>query len=285
MIIAEVNTRDVIDKLSASNVENGLKNFEWLSCLRSYWSNESSDCVIAHVNNRFHYGFESKSSTEPLFITPLTHRLMMTISSALKYGFIPHLTGNDEKCAIQILNQLSIELAVLFVVLRGERHWNPECILRCLEGMIQLQSWLCFSGIENISSHILTRINEKLAESSVDQKKNYFLDLKKSKILTTFHLFITTTNKSNKIELDRAIVRNVCAALPDQEMIIKNILWMNGFPRPRKMAHQLNAFMLHIAMYLPNLYHLWTSTRIQNATKKMNLTTEHTAAIILRVIN
>lgn len=270
MIITEMNTRDVISKLTATNVKNGLNNFEWLSFIRSYWNNESLNCNIAHINGRFHYGFESKSSDEPLFITPYTNRMLMTISSALKYGFVPYLIGKDEKCCIQILKQLSIEMAVLFVTLSCDPQWKPDCILRCLDGMFKLQSWLCFSGIEKISSHVLARVNEKLADSSSIEKKNYVLDLKKNKILTTFQFFVTSSVKNKGMELDRTIVRNVNATVPDQEIIFQNILWLIGFPRPRKTANQLNAFILHISMYLPDLSYLWTPARIQHAITKMN---------------
>ncbi|XP_058817897.1 dynein axonemal heavy chain 2-like [Topomyia yanbarensis] len=159
MVIMEINARDVINHLVLQKV-TGLKNFEWLSQVRTYWNDQTGACSTAHLNSIMHYGYECKPSSQPIFMNPHTDRIIMAITSAMKCKFVPYLIGEDENNNVNLLRGLSTELAVLFATLFCNNSWKTEPILRYITGIVELRAWICFSCIEKLPSQILTTINE-----------------------------------------------------------------------------------------------------------------------------
>lgn len=71
LIVVEVHSRDVVQKLIDNNIVND-KDFDWISQLRYYW--EDDDLRVKIVNANFKYGYEYLGNTGRLVITPLTDR-------------------------------------------------------------------------------------------------------------------------------------------------------------------------------------------------------------------
>ncbi|XP_055639411.1 dynein axonemal heavy chain 2-like isoform X2 [Toxorhynchites rutilus septentrionalis] len=283
-MILEINTRDVIEDLVKSNVK-GLKNFEWLSQLRSYWNDETNTCSVAHMDSIFHYGFECKPSDEPIFMTPHTNRLILTITKAIRHRLVPYLIDGGGHLGGCILKQLSTEFAVFFVTLHCDPNWKMANLDKYINGLIKLRAWLCFSGVENLSSSIFALTNEFIRNALAAREKHKVVDLKKSKIVTKFQFFAITNNQSLMVtDLERSIMRPVHIISPDQELVMQNLLCSCGIQQYRNLAFLIKLFTKQIKEYLPNHHQLWTSARIQKAilcTKHLLHTTSYTENQVL----
>ena len=82
-----------------------LKRFEWLSQMRFYFDPKHSDVMkqltVSMANANFHYGFEYLGVKEKLVQTPLTDRVYLTMTQALRERlggspFGPAGTGKTE---------------------------------------------------------------------------------------------------------------------------------------------------------------------------------------------
>ena len=101
LIVIDVHSRDVVSGMVAKGVQL-LSDFEWMSQLRYYWSDEKAEdaapvgtepcdvvAKIVHTSQRYAYEYLGNSSR--LVITPLTDRCYRTLMSAvsLLYGGAP----------------------------------------------------------------------------------------------------------------------------------------------------------------------------------------------------
>eukprot|EP00662_Eupelagonemidae_sp_cell21_P056637 gene56637-biopygen68219 len=82
LITVEVHTRDIVVELAENKVAS-ITAFEWVSQLRAYWEND--DCWIKQVDASFRYGgeFISGANMGRLVITPLTDRILLTLTGAM----------------------------------------------------------------------------------------------------------------------------------------------------------------------------------------------------------
>ncbi|XP_055542595.1 dynein axonemal heavy chain 2-like [Wyeomyia smithii] len=284
LLVTEINTRDVIEYL-ISNKVSGLRNFEWLSQIRSKWNEQTGLCTISHLDCSFNYGYECKSLSNPLFITPHTNRLIMSVTSAMKNRFIPYLIGNNED-GVQVIEELSTELAVFHVTVRSDKGCNLNTIVRYITGIFKLQAWISFSAVENMPSQIVTMTNEIIKESFAKKDKQSILDLGEAKIGTQFQLFALTNDFSAIVpELDRTVLRPVYAALPDEEVVLQNMLCSRGIRQYRTMACLLKSFLKHIKFQFCHKQQLWNFKTLRSALRrtegmlKDDLKTEHDIVI------
>ncbi len=90
LIAIDVHSRDIVEALLHDGATNET-DFSWTKQLRYYWKLDIDDCVVAHSNSSFMYGYEYLGCTTRLVLTPLTDRVYMTLTGALHL----HLGGTQ----------------------------------------------------------------------------------------------------------------------------------------------------------------------------------------------
>ncbi|XP_062549331.1 dynein axonemal heavy chain 2-like isoform X3 [Armigeres subalbatus] len=263
--IVEINTRDVIESLIKAKVSS-LSAFEWICQIKSYWNDETKKCSVAQLNSMFAYGYELKECGKPMFITPQSNRMMMTITNIIKNRFIPYVNENSIDHGYRLLNQLAIEIATLFVTLSCNTSWMITDVTRIIDGVKNLQAWICFRNIDKLSSQIQSAINGVIREALVENPKQATLNLKHSKITNHFHIFAIVNDYSYQSPaIDRSIMRPISITLPDRIIVFENLLYLCGFKQYKKLSSLLKLFYECILGSIPSQAHIWTLNRMEQA--------------------
>ncbi|KAM6908085.1 uncharacterized protein PEZ65_016391 [Lycodopsis pacificus] len=92
LVMGEVHTRDVIDKLVRSECKD-VNAFKWLCQLRLYW--EKDDCIIRQTNTQFKYGYEYLGNSGRLVITPLTDSVTIELRGNNRLRDVQRLDDGD----------------------------------------------------------------------------------------------------------------------------------------------------------------------------------------------
>eukprot|EP00758_Cryptobia_borreli_P018657 Tbor_TRINITY_DN7202_c0_g1::TRINITY_DN7202_c0_g1_i1::g.15089::m.15089 len=86
LITLDVHGRDLVDEMYDAGVTK-TSEFGWSKQLRIYWENDDEgrgNIYIRQNNSEFIYGYEYLGAQGRLVITPLTDRVYMTVTGALK---------------------------------------------------------------------------------------------------------------------------------------------------------------------------------------------------------
>ncbi|XP_065079030.1 dynein axonemal heavy chain 2-like [Ochlerotatus camptorhynchus] len=268
LLIAEINTRDVIENLIKAKVSS-ISDFEWTSQIRSYWNDETKSCSVVQLASVFPYGYECKTCDEPILVTPHSNRMLMTVTNIVKSKYVPYLIEYYRDSGFQLLKQLAMEIATLFVTLSCDSGWEISDVTRCINGIRKLQAWICFKNIDTLSSQVRSALNAVIREAFVEKSKQTVLDLKNTKPLTQFHIFATINSRVDPLpEIERSIMRPIYSTLPDQIIFIQNLLCCYGFKQYLKLGYLIKCFLEYIQVLISSQYYLWTPNRIQNAIRR-----------------
>lgn len=268
LLIVEINTRDVTETLIKAKVSS-LYAFEWISQIRSYWNEETQICSVLQLNSEFTYGYELKKCDEPIFITPQTNRMMMTITSIIKSKYIPQLNDSNTDHGHHLLKQLAIEIATLFVTLCCSSTWNITDVTRYIDGVMKLQAWICFRNIDELSSQVRSSINDTIRQVFVQKSKRTTLNLKSAKSINNFHIFTISQKSVSPVPaLERSIMRPISISVPDQIIIFENLLYLCGYEHYKKITSMIVTFHEYVRCSISSQSRLWTFHRMQKAILK-----------------
>jgi dynein heavy chain len=92
LLVINVHLRDVIGELLGQAVDT-VTNFEWIKQLRFYMDAELLEVAIRQTGYSFCYSYEYLGNGQRLVMTPLTDKVYLTMTCALRLHFGCSISG------------------------------------------------------------------------------------------------------------------------------------------------------------------------------------------------
>jgi dynein heavy chain 1 len=159
-----VHQRDITRQLVAAGV-GAADRFEWQSQMRYYHdarADSTQALTIAMADATFSYGWEYLGVGERLVQTPLTDRLYLAMTQALRMRlggspFGPAGTGKTES-----VKALGAQLGRFVLVFNCDESFDFQAMSRILVGLCRVGAWGCFDEFNRLEERILSAVSQQI---------------------------------------------------------------------------------------------------------------------------
>ncbi|CCW68554.1 unnamed protein product [Phytomonas sp. Hart1] len=239
MITIDVHGRDLVDDMCFNQVHDS-SEFGWTKQLRVYWEPDEDgrgNIFIRQNNSRFVYGYEYLGAQGRLVITPLTDRIYMTITGALKLYLGTSPQGPAGTGKTETVKDLSKNLARQCIVYNCSDGVTYKMMEKFFSGLIQTGAWACLDEFNRINIEVLSVIASQLLEIKLaiqnGQESFTFQGTPNIRVRATYGAFATMNpGYAGRTELPdnlKILFRPVAVMTPDFRMIAEVILYSEGF--------------------------------------------------------
>ncbi|CBZ35711.1 dynein heavy chain, putative [Leishmania donovani] len=246
IITIDVHGRDLVEEMCDSGVAESLE-FGWTKQLRVYWEKDADGngtVFIRQNNSRFVYGYEYLGAQGRLVITPLTDRIYMTVTGALKLHLGASPAGPAGTGKTETVKDLAKNLARQCIVYNCSDGVTYKMMEKFFSGLIQTGAWACLDEFNRINIEVLSVIASQLLEIKLAlqnaQETFTFQGTPDVRVRPTYGAFVTMNpGYAGRTELPdnlKILFRPVAVMTPDFRMIAEVILYSEGF----KNAHDLS---------------------------------------------
>ncbi|KAG5498459.1 hypothetical protein JIQ42_03265 [Leishmania sp. Namibia] len=246
IITIDVHGRDLVEEMCDSGVAESLE-FGWTKQLRVYWEKDvdgNGTVFIRQNNSRFVYGYEYLGAQGRLVITPLTDRIYMTVTGALKLHLGASPAGPAGTGKTETVKDLAKNMARQCIVYNCSDGVTYKMMEKFFSGLIQTGAWACLDEFNRINIEVLSVIASQLLEIKLAlqnaQETFTFQGTPDVRVRPTYGAFVTMNpGYAGRTELPdnlKILFRPVAVMTPDFRMIAEVILYSEGF----KNAHDLS---------------------------------------------
>lgn len=247
LITLDVHGRDLVDEMYENGVVNPAE-FGWTKQLRVYWEPDEEDgvdtIVLRQNNSRFVYGYEYLGAQGRLVITPLTDRIYMTITGALKLYLGAAPAGPAGTGKTETVKDMAKNLARRCIVYNCSDGVNYKTMEKFFSGLIQTGAWTCLDEFNRINIEVLSVIASQVLEIKLAlqnrQSKFTFQGTPDVVVRSTYGAFITMNpGYAGRTELPdnlKILFRPVAVMTPDFRMIAEVILYSQGFRESKDLS-------------------------------------------------
>jgi dynein heavy chain 1 len=263
LITELVHQRGITRTLIKDRVTD-VKRFEWLSQMRLYFdpkqSNVLKQLTVSMANANFFYGFEYLGVQEKLVQTPLTDRLYLTMTQALKERlggspFGPAGTGKTES-----VKALGNQLGRFVLVFNCDERFDFQAMGRIFVGLCQVGAWGCFDEFNRLEERMLSAVSQQIqaiqealkeqahqtSEGIMDKPITVDLLGRMVKVNTDTGIFITMNpgyaGRSNLPDNLKQLFRSLAMTKPDRQLIAEVMLYSQGFRTAEVMSSKAVPF-------------------------------------------
>ncbi|CAD2218708.1 Dynein heavy chain, N-terminal region 2/Hydrolytic ATP binding site of dynein motor region/AAA domain (dynein-related subfamily)/Dynein heavy chain AAA lid domain/P-loop containing dynein motor region/AAA+ lid domain/P-loop containing dynein motor region D4/Microtubule-binding stalk of dynein motor/ATP-binding dynein motor region containing protein, putative [Angomonas deanei] len=246
MITIDVHGRDLVDEMCDNKVIE-TKEFGWQKQLRVYWEKDDDDygnMFIRQNNSRFVYGYEYLGAQGRLVITPLTDRIYMTVTGALKLYLGASPSGPAGTGKTETVKDLAKNLARQCIVYNCSDGVTYKMMEKFFSGLIQTGAWACLDEFNRINIEVLSVIASQILEIklALQNKKDSFTfqGTPDVRVRPTYGSFVTMNpGYAGRTELPdnlKILFRPVAVMTPDFRMIAEVILYSEGFKNAKDLS-------------------------------------------------
>eukprot|EP01134_Creolimax_fragrantissima_P000215 CFRG0215T1 len=252
LITELVHKREVTRSLMVAGVSS-TTSFDWLSQMRFYHDATQpplKQLVIRIADANFHYGFEYLGVVDKLVQTPLTDRMYLTMTQALKNRlggspFGPAGTGKTES-----VKALGTQLGRFVLVFNCDDKFDFQAMGRIFVGLCQVGAWGCFDEFNRLEERILSAVSQQIQHIQLslrDSRQGESIETslmgKPVKINPDMAIFVTMNpgyaGRSNLPDNLKALFRPLAMTIPDRQLIAQVLLFSQGFRSAELLARKI----------------------------------------------
>jgi dynein heavy chain, axonemal len=262
LIILDVHGRDIVDSFVRDSILDQ-REFAWESQLRFYWDKELDDVAIKQCTGTFPYGYEYQGLNGRLVITPLTDRIVMTLTQALTF----HLGGSPAGPAgtgkTETVKDLAKTMGLPCFVTNCGEGLDYKAVGAIFSGLAAAGAWGCFDEFNRINVEVLSVVSAQLKSIQtalhLKQEKRDIGMGREIRIRRTVGIFITMNpGYAGRTELPdnlKALFRPIAVIVPDMGAIAEIMLMSEGFNQARNLGKKMTVLYKLASEQLSKQFH------------------------------
>ena len=262
LIILDVHGRDIVDGFVRDSILDE-RAFEWESQLRFYWDLETDDVRIKQCTGVFPYGYEYQGLNGRLVITPLTDRIVMTLTQALTFHLGGAPAGPAGTGKTETVKDLAKTMGLPCFVTNCGEGLDYKAVGAIFSGLAAAGAWGCFDEFNRINVEVLSVVSAQLKNIQtalhLGQKKRDIGMGREIRIRVTVGIFITMNpGYAGRTELPdnlKALFRPIAVIVPDMGAIAEIMLMSEGFNKARVLGRKMTVLYKLAGEQLSKQYH------------------------------
>ena len=239
LITLDAHSRDIASNLLRDNVTERTQ-FEWQSQLRFEWREKENNCFINIVDAEFTYYFEYIGNGARLVITPLTDRIYVTATQALKLCMGCAPAGPAGTGKTETTKDLAAMMAVCIYVFNCAPEMDYRSLGDIWKGLGASGAWGCFDEFNRLIAEVLSVCSTQykcILDALVAGRDKFILDGAELVLNKSVGAYITMNpgylGRTPLPESLKALFRPVTVVVPDFALICENMLMSEGYTQAR----------------------------------------------------